>query len=244
MRPLSPAQRRLAPAVLAAVAAAGLFGYAGLGAADRAATGQALALSARLAADDDRLSARMHASNAKPLEAAHGVAGAEALQRMDQAAAEAGVRITRVTPHTPDAKLMSVEVTGEFAGIFRFTAIMEQRHASLGSMQLVPSAATGRLAASFTLDMPAHPAASMAAAGPVAIADPFAQGAPADGGPALHRLTGITRSGAARVATIDGRDYGEGDRMGNMTIGAIGDEDVTLAAGSLRYRLQFAAPVK
>jgi hypothetical protein len=55
----------------------------------------------------------------------------------------------------------------------------------------------------------------------------------------VHQLTGITRIGDELMATIDGRDYREGDVLGDAAIVAIRDDAVQLASGAVRYWLRF-----
>jgi hypothetical protein len=45
-----------------------------------------------------------------------------------------------------------------------------------------------------------------------------------------YHLTSISQFGADRVATIDGKDYRAGDRLGDLTISAIGPSSVNLTA--------------
>ena len=55
-------------------------------------------------------------------------------------------------------------------------------------------------------------------------------------------LTGLTRTAAGPVATIDNRDYAVGDRLGALTITAIDAAEVTLASGTHRLRLRLGRP--
>jgi hypothetical protein len=45
-----------------------------------------------------------------------------------------------------------------------------------------------------------------------------------------YHLTSISQFGADRVATIDGKDYRGGDRLGDLTITDIGPSSVSLTA--------------
>jgi hypothetical protein len=45
-----------------------------------------------------------------------------------------------------------------------------------------------------------------------------------------YHLSSISQFGAIRVATIDGKDYRTGDRLGDLTIAAIGPSSVSLTA--------------
>ena len=45
-----------------------------------------------------------------------------------------------------------------------------------------------------------------------------------------YHLTSISQFGAERVATIDGKDYRAGDRLGELTVSAIGPSSVNLTA--------------
>lgn len=60
----------------------------------------------------------------------------------------------------------------------------------------------------------------------------------------LYRLTGVGRIGDHRIATINGQDYGVGDSLDGMVIGAIDSDRVMLKKdskelGSVRYVLKF-----
>jgi len=45
-----------------------------------------------------------------------------------------------------------------------------------------------------------------------------------------YHLTSISQVGADRMATIDGKDYRAGDRLGDLTITDIGPSSVSLVA--------------
>jgi hypothetical protein len=257
---LSAGLRRLLPALLALAASAELFAYAGYGAADRAAAAQALALADRLRDDDAPLSRWLHELNAAAARpgAAVPADGTEFLRALDGAATQAGARITRLAPRLGDPALLDVEMAAGFADFVRFAAAMERLGGTFRGVQVRRAdaspdgagAGAGHLVVAFALEAPQHPAPAPrgtgagqdAASASATLPDPFAPPVAVAGVTIpQHHLTGITRLGTGRVATIDGRDYGEGDALGDATIATIRDDAVQLASGGVRYWLRFAA---
>lgn len=59
----------------------------------------------------------------------------------------------------------------------------------------------------------------------------------------IHKLSGVGRSGDRRVATINNRDYGIGDKLEDMTITEVGTDEVKLtrktADGTTNYVLRY-----
>ncbi|MCS6946430.1 MAG: hypothetical protein NZM12_02305 [Steroidobacteraceae bacterium] len=79
-------------------------------------------------------------------------------------------------------------------------------------------------------------------AGPIALADPMRPSysvatpqSPAARTAGPYRLQGIIGCPAVRVAIVDGRVVGVGDRLGSARIVAIGSRHVALQAGARRW---------
>ncbi|MBV9785688.1 MAG: hypothetical protein JO264_17930 [Acidisphaera sp.] len=256
LRPLPPGLRRLLPALLVLAAAAELFAYAGYGAVSRRIAADTLALSARVQDEEAPLRRWLRELNVVPApEAARDLDGRAFLNQVDEAATASGVRITRLTPHPHQESVLDVELAASFPQFLRFATELELLHGAFHGLQIRPAddagKASDRHVVSFTLEMPPHsvPLGSRAEAARAVAADPGLRNpfspaaAPGDGGGDLsqrHHLTGITRIGAAVMATIDGRDYKVGDVLDNMKVTEVGENSVQLAAGSRRYTLHFA----
>jgi len=256
--PLPPGLRRLLPALLALAASAELFAYGGYGAVNRRIAANALSLTERLRDENAPLRRWLHEVNAAPAAPDSADQDPDAtifLKQVDSAAARAGVQVTHLVPRPKQDALLDIELAASFPAFLRFAREAERLQGTFRGLQVrQPDSAAGatanRLAIGFTLEMPRRPArpAQRADAVPAAIAgalrDPFSTAAAAGASTDLsarHHLTGITRLGKAFMATIDGRDYQEGDQLGNMVVTAIRGGEVRLSAGSLRYYLRFAA---
>lgn len=248
LRPaIPPAVRRLAPSLLALVLAAEFFAYAGTGSVDRDRAARTLALSTQLRAEDAPLSAWLHELNATaPVVAAADQRSAAAgfLREVEAAVAATGVRIGRLTPRPGGAGLFDVELTADYSRMFRFIAALEGARGQVRGLELkIGAAAQGgsaELAASFLLAIPAHAEPVPAEPGQTEAParDPFLA-APAAPRP-RHVLTGITMLEEGRMATVDGRDYRVGDRLGDAMIAAIEEDGVMLETGGKAFRLGFA----
>ena len=234
--------RRLLPALLAVVLAAELFAYEGLGATTRRIAADTEALAARLRSEDAALRQGLHAAPAP------GSPQGALLKQVEALAARTGMRITRLMPHAHDPRLLDVALVAGFADFLRFVSGAELLHAQLQDLQISQPDSAGAgaspLVISFSLQLPASMRPDRAASAPPAVAspalhDPFATGANEADLSEQRHLTGITRLDDGSMATIDGRDYREGDRLGDMTVTAIGKNVVRLSAGVHRYSLHF-----
>lgn len=245
-RSLPHPARRLLLALLCVAAAAELFAYHGLGRIDRSLAAEALALAERVEAGGAPLRRRLRELSAGPEGGPE--AGAPPLRQVAALASEAGIRIVRLVPRSKEEALLDAEVAGGFPGFLQFVRGVESMGGAIGGWQIRPAegGAEGR-SITFALDMRGRlprPAAQAEAAG-AALRDPFrpkltappAEVADLSG---QYRLTAVSQFGAAFMATIDGRDYAEDDRLGELVITSIAEGAVSLSGGGRHYRLGFA----
>ncbi|MBV9736200.1 MAG: hypothetical protein JO209_09850 [Acidisphaera sp.] len=255
---VSPGLRRLLPGLLALGVAAELSAWWSYGALDRRIAAQTAGLVERIHAEDEALRGRLHALNVTP--APGSVATVEPtafLRQIDAVAGRTGVQVLRVVPRPNTAGVLDVALAASFPQFLRFAAAMEMQSAALHGLQIAPpeGAAPGseRRAIGFTLDLPRRPAlagrhadAVLATVADPSLRDPFTSGntpAADTAGTDLsakYHLTGITEFGDGYMATIDGRDYREGDRLDGMSIDAVGRHSVALSGGGQHYTLGLA----
>lgn len=249
----SPVLRRVLPGLLAAIAAAELFAYAGYGSVERRMAADTLQLADRVREEDvplRRTARDAAAASDRPVGEPDLTAF---LKAVNAAATRAGVEVTRLAPRTDQTGLLDIELSARFPELLRFVAEAERLQGVFYGLQLrQPDAptepGTDRLAISFALEMPRHHDPDFRGTAPVtldaAAHDPFAPPSAVDqreDRSAKHRLTGVTRVGSVLMATIDGRDYLEGDHLDDTVVATIREDGVVLAAGPLRYRLRFAS---
>jgi hypothetical protein len=255
---LPPRLRQLLPALLALAVAAEIFAYAGYGAVRRTVAGHTVALADRIRTDDGPLRRRLH-----ELTSAQGQDGAERgsdatafLRQVNAAAGRTGVQLVRLVPHPKEQGLLEVELIASFPEFLRFAADMEILNSAFSGLQINPldnaGSSAARRALTFMLEVPRRPArtgkyvdavrAAVAAAG---LRNVFTTDKGVGDGlrdlSAKYHLTGVTLIGSTAVATIDGRDYELGDKLQDMTVTAITEGLVTLAAGQQRYVIHFSA---
>jgi hypothetical protein len=189
------------------------------------------------------------AQAAKPAAAAAAPAApatmAALLSQTQEIASRYDVDLTQATPNPLNPDLLTLSLKGDYRGVMRFLGRLETLNATLSGFDLAPAPDGGLVASAEVLRLP-KPGAPAAFADYMdamiaytATRDPFAQGDPvppahvgADLGDLswTYHLTSITLIGAVRIATIDGKDYGVGDRLGTMTIRDIGPSSVSLTA--------------
>jgi hypothetical protein len=179
---------------------------------------------------------------------AGGTAGAtipELLTAVQQAAAAHDVSVRSVTPNPVDPQKISLGVHAEFRDMMAFLGRLETFQVAIGGFDFAPDEAggvTGTVEIQHT-GVPGAPSSFAdyldALVSYTAIRNPFEIGDPVplpNAGSDLgdlswtYRLTSISQVGADRVATIDGRDYRAGDRLGDLTITDIGPSSVSLVA--------------
>lgn len=192
---------------------------------------------------------RIEAANAtreKPLEG--GTAGAtipELLSAIQQAAGAHDIAVRSVTPSPVDPKKISLGLHGEFRDLMAFLGRLETFQIAIGGFDFAPDA-NGGITGTVEIQHTARPGAPSSFAdyldalvGYSAIRNPFEIGDPVplpNAGSDLgdltwtYHLSSISQFGAERVATIDGRDYRTGDRLGDLTVSAIGPSSVSLSA--------------
>lgn len=252
---LPPGLRRLLPPLLVLAVMAELFAYAGLGAADRATAARALALADQVRNEDLPLTRWLHELNAGVAQVGvtqvgtgHSLQTTDFLNQVGAAVVRAGVRVARLAPRPGEPKLLDVELIGAFPDFLRFAASMEKSQGKLRALQMRQAeSAPGRLAVSFLLKAPSQAGAAApdpddAKAAGLAVHNPFAPASGANAGNSpQHRLTGITRLGTRWMATIDGRDYQEGDPLVDAVVARIYPDEVLLTAGPVQRHLGFAA---
>jgi hypothetical protein len=192
---------------------------------------------------------RMEADNAsrqKPPEG--GTAGAtipELLSVIQQAAGTHNVSVRSVAPNPVDAQKISLGLHGEFRDLMAFLGRLETFQIVINGFDFTPDQ-NGGITATVEIQHTAKPGAPSSFADYLdalvsysAIRNPFEIGDPVplpNAGSDLgdltwtYHLTSISMFGAERVATIDGKDYRTGDKLGDLTITAIGPSSVSLTA--------------
>lgn len=248
LRSLPHPVRRLLPALLCVAAATEVFAYHGLGRIDRSLAAESLALAERVEAGGALLRRRLRELSAAPESSLE--AGAPPLRQIAALASEAGIRIVRLVPRSKEEALLDAEVSGGFPGFLQFVRGIESMGGALQGWQIRPAEGGGGAdsrSITFALDMRGRlprPSAQAAAAG-AAPRDPFRPKLPAPAADVVdlsgqYRLTAVSQFGAAAMATIDGRDYVEDDRLGELVITSIAENAVSLSGGGRHYRLGFA----
>ncbi len=187
-----------------------------------------------------------NATREKPL--VGGMDGAtipELLNVIQQAAGAHTVTVRSVAPNPVDPQKISLGLHGDFRDMMAFLGRLETFQVAINGFDLAPDESGG---ISGTVDLlhtgkPGAPASFAdyvdALASYTAVRNPFEIGDPvplANAGSDLgdltwsYHLTSISQFGAIRLATIDGKDYRAGDRLGDLTIAAIGPSSVDLTA--------------
>jgi hypothetical protein len=177
-----------------------------------------------------------------------GTAGAtipELLTAVQQAAGAHNVAVRSVAPNPADPQKITLGVHAEFRDMMAFLGRLETFQVAIGGFDFAPDDAggvTGTVEIQHT-GMPGAPSSFAdyldALVSYTAIRNPFEIGDPVplpNAGSDLgdlswtYHLTSISQVGADRVATIDGKDYRPGDRLGDLTITEIGPSAVSLVA--------------
>ena len=198
-----------------------------------------------------------NATREKPLEG--GTSGAtipELLSAIQQAAGTHSVSVRSVAPSPVDPQKISLGLHGEFRDLMAFLGRLETFQIVINGFDFTPDV-NGGVTATVEIQHTARPGAPTSFADYLAalvsysaIRNPFEIGDPVplpNAGSDLgdltwtYHLSSISLFGAERVATIDGKDYRTGDRLGDLTITAIGPSSVSLAAPkqSLVQKLHF-----
>jgi hypothetical protein len=167
------------------------------------------------------------------------------LSRIQEIASEDNVAIRSVTPSPVAPDQIAIGAQGAFRDLMRLLARLETLQLSISSFDIAPSD-NGTIAATIGITRAAKPGAPVSFADYIdataiysAVRNPFEIGDPVplpNAAPALgdiswtYHLTSISLLGAERVATIDGKDYKNGDAFDGMTVMAIGPSGVTLAS--------------
>jgi hypothetical protein len=186
-----------------------------------------------------------HVDIAKPL--AGGTDGAtvpELLGKIQEAATSHSVTVKSVAPNAADPQKIELGVAGDFRDMMAFMGRLETFQVAIDGFEFVPgeNGLNGKLEIQHT-GKPGAPASFAdyldALVSYSAVRNPFEIGDPVplpntsgDLGDLswTYQLTSISLYGAVRVATIDGKDYRAGDKMGDLTITAIGPSSVSLTA--------------
>jgi hypothetical protein len=187
-----------------------------------------------------------HPAHEQPL--AGGTAGAtipELLTAVQQAAGAHDVSVRSVSPNPVDPQKITLGVHAEFRDMMAFLGRLETFQVAIGGFDFAPDEAggvTGTVEIQHT-GTPGAPASFAdyldALVSYTAIRNPFEIGDPVplpNAGSDLgdlswtYHLTSISQFGADRMATIDGKDYRAGDRLGDLTITDIGPSSVSLVA--------------
>jgi hypothetical protein len=167
------------------------------------------------------------------------------LARIQDMASSSEFRIKAIVPAPANPEELQATAAGDFRGAMRFLARLETLPVAITAFDLSQDENGDALLAVSLVKSP-KPAAPASLADYIealtqhsAVRDPFTPGDPiplAGAGNELgdlswtYHLSSISLLGAARVATIDGKDYEIGDILGNMKIVAIGPSSVTLEA--------------
>jgi hypothetical protein len=186
-----------------------------------------------------------HVVAAKPL--AGGTDGAtvpELLGKIQEAATSHNVVVKSVAPNPADPQKIELGVGGDFRDMMAFMGRLETFQVAIDGFEFVPGekGLNGKVEIQHT-GKPGAPASFAdyldALVSYSAVRNPFEIGDPVplpNSGSDLgdlswtYQLTSISLYGAVRVATIDGKDYRAGDKMGDLTVTAIGPSSVSLTA--------------
>ena len=177
-----------------------------------------------------------------------GAAGAtvpELLTAVQQAAATHNVSVRSVSPNPVDPQKITLGLHADFRDAMAFLGRLETFQVAIGGFDFAPDeegGVTGTIEVQHT-DAPGAPSSFAdyldALVSYTAIRNPFEIGDPVplpNAGSDLgdltwtYHLTSISQFGADRMATIDGKDYRGGDRLGDLTIADIGPSSVSLTA--------------
>jgi hypothetical protein len=186
------------------------------------------------------------ASRQKPLEGGTGGATIpELLSAIQQAAGTHNISVRSVAPNPADPQKISLGAHGEFRDLMAFLGRLETFQITVNGFDFTPDE-NGGINAIVEIQHTARPGAPSSFAdyldalvGYTAIRNPFEIGDPVplpNAGSDLgdltwtYHLTSISLFGAERIATIDGKDYRPGDRLGALTVSAIGPSSVSLIA--------------
>lgn len=192
---------------------------------------------------------RIEADNAtrqKPPEG--GTSGAtipELLSAIQQAAGTHNIAVRSVAPNPADPQKISLGAHGEFRDLMAFLGRLETFQITINGFNFTPDE-NGGIDAMVDIQHTARPGAPSSFAdyldalvGYTALRNPFEIGDPVplpNAGSDLgdltwtYHLTSISLFGAERIATIDGKDYRPGDRLGALTVSTIGPSSVSLIA--------------
>ncbi len=181
-----------------------------------------------------------------PQPVAGGTAGAtipELLTAVQQGASAHNVSVRSVTPNPVDPQKITLGLHADFRDMMAFLGRLETFQVALGGFDFAPDE-EGGVTGTVEIQHTAAPGAPSSFADYLdalvsytAIRNPFEIGDPvplANAGSDLgdlswtYHLTSISQFGAERVATIDGKDYRGGDRLGDLTITDIGPSSVSL----------------
>ena len=185
------------------------------------------------------------------------------LRHINSVANTSGVKIRKLTPDETNKLRYTLEIVEDYERFLKFASRLESLNVSIHDIAVHPYDLRGsppRHAIAFSLT-PRDNAKPLEAPrldelkGEVAKTDkrnPFQRFTTGAGkGRAvpeidltwIYRMTGIGRVGQTRYATIDSKDYKEGDEMEGMTITKIDSEIVrltkTTATGTEKYQLKF-----
>ncbi len=250
LQPFLPKRDALRPllALLVLVATAwGCVQWAWVGPAE-AAGEQASRLADTLRAAAQPLRSALHGP---PRAGYRGQLGANArslLSRLDVAASQAGVQVTRLTPRPSEPGTVNVELLADYGQLLRFVAESEALGGAIRGLQVKRAATGDRQAVAFSLAVGGEdrtaglPDADRVAVAAAAALHPFQPAKPGGTGgdlSARYHLTGITHIGADLMATIGGRDYVVGDTLDDMKVIGIGDTEVRLAAPGCACAIRF-----
>jgi hypothetical protein len=179
---------------------------------------------------------------------AGGLAGAtvpELLTAVQQAATAHNISVRSVAPNPVDPQRISLEAHGDFRDMMAFLGRLETFQVAISGFDFAPDE-DGGVNGTVEVQHTGRPGAPVSFADYLdalvsytAVRNPFEIGDPvplpnvgSDLGDLswTYHLTSISQFGADRVATIDGKDYRAGDRLGDLTISAIGPSSVNLTA--------------
>jgi hypothetical protein len=167
------------------------------------------------------------------------------LARIQDTASNSDFTVKAIAPSPANPEELQAVAAGDFRNAMRFMARLETLPVAITAFELTQDL-NGDAQLAVSLVKSPKPAAPASLADYIeaitqysAVRDPFAPGDPiplAGAGNELgdlswtYHLSSISLLGAARVATIDGKDYEIGDLLGEMKVTAIGPSSVTLEA--------------
>ncbi len=173
------------------------------------------------------------------------------LADLDKAASLAGVQVTRLTPRQSEPGTFNVELLSAYGPLLRFMAASESLGGIVKGLQIRPSddpdKATLQTAA-FSMALGNRRGASPLETVASSRADPNVEAMHPFQAPQLvtaldvsaqYHLTGITRIGTERMATIEGRDYFAGDQLDGMRVEQVYDTEIRLTAPGRSFVIRF-----